>query len=80
MSTDAARRQALYKHRRAAGEVTLRLVVDDYALIEALLDSNRVSEADALDRRKVEEAVALVVSDWIQRWRDDASPDRPADR
>jgi hypothetical protein len=69
--SSAADRQAAYKARQRQGEAILAVRCNYHAVIEALLDSNRISESDALDRHKVEEAVADLVRDWALRWRDD---------
>jgi hypothetical protein len=68
--SSAAQRQAAYKRRQRHGEAVLALRCEYFPLIEALLASSRLTEADALDRGQVESAVAEVVRDWIARWRE----------
>jgi hypothetical protein len=77
--SSAADRQRAYKRRQRDGEAVLRVVVDEYALIDALIESGRLSEADGLDRSKVEAAAEEVLRDWVARW-GDASSGQPADR
>jgi hypothetical protein len=48
----------------------LRVTLDYYGLLEQLIESERISEADDLDRRKVEAAVARLLCDWKKRWRE----------
>lgn len=63
-------RQRLYRARQRQGEAILQLRCEYFPLIEALLASGRIGEADALDRGRVESAIAEVVRDWIARWRE----------
>jgi hypothetical protein len=63
-----ATRQRAYKTRQRHGEAVLALRCEYFPLVEALLASGRISEADALERGQVESAVAEVVRDWIARW------------
>jgi hypothetical protein len=63
-------RQAAYARRQADGSAILRVLCPDYfGLISALLVAGRISEGDALDRTKVEAAIAGLLADWAgQRW------------
>jgi hypothetical protein len=63
----AAARQRAYRARVRKGEALLRVRVG-HPVIEALIVSTRLSEAEALDRRKVASAVADVVEEWAQHW------------
>jgi hypothetical protein len=69
-----ARRQANREHqrrsrrRRKAGRVVLRIEVDEFRLIDSLLAAHRLTEADGLDRRRVEAAVSRLLADWVTRW------------
>lgn len=67
MSGHAARQRA-YRERQRHGEAVLPLRVDYFRLIEALLVSGRLSEADALDRSRVKIAAGEVLDDWAMRW------------
>jgi hypothetical protein len=68
--SSAAARQAAYKRRQRHGEAVLRLRADYFPLVAALLESGRLTEADALDRDQVESAIAEVVRDWVARWQE----------
>ena len=65
--SSAARRQAAYKRRQRHGEAVLALRCDYFSLVEALLASGRISEADALDRALVDGAIAEVAAASIGR-------------
>jgi hypothetical protein len=41
--------------------------VQTHLVVEALLKNARLAEAEALDRRKVEEAVAAIITEWTAR-------------
>lgn len=69
MSTPA-QRQRVYRLRQATGEAVLKVSVDYDAMVLALLNSNRLTEPEALDRRLVETAVAAVLHEWASRWRE----------
>jgi hypothetical protein len=45
----------------------LRVSVNYFLTIGALFASSRLSEADALDRDKVERAVAEIIVEWTNR-------------
>jgi hypothetical protein len=66
----AARRQRAYRQRASKGEAVLRVSVHYFGVIDALIASSRLSEADALDRTKVEAALADILCEWARRWRD----------
>jgi hypothetical protein len=60
----AAIRQRRRRERERRGEEVLRIPVRTNPVIEALLNSARLTEDEALDRRKVEEAVAAIIAEW----------------
>jgi hypothetical protein len=64
----AARRQRAYRQRASRGEVCLKVNVNYFSTIDALIASSRISESDALDRTKVEAAIAVVLVDWTNKW------------
>jgi hypothetical protein len=68
-STASAARVQRYRRRRRLGEIVLRVAVDEHALVSYLISTKRVSEAEALDRRLIERAVADVMADLTGRWR-----------
>lgn len=67
----SAKRQRLHKGRIKRGERVLEVCVRYNALIEVLLESNRLSEAEALDPRKVEVEAAEDIHDWIARYHEE---------
>jgi hypothetical protein len=52
-----------------AGRVLYAVEANKAELVEALLRAGRLTEPQALDRAKVEAALASVVRDWAARWR-----------
>jgi hypothetical protein len=54
--------------RRATGLCVYRVVAVPHSVINALIETDRINEADALDRRKVEFALAELISDFGKRW------------
>jgi hypothetical protein len=68
LSGDALR-QRRRRARERAGVAVLDVPVAYFDLVEALLVSERLSEPDALDRKRVEAAAAEVLADWVARWR-----------
>jgi hypothetical protein len=61
-----------YRARQRAGLAVLRVTIPQYEVTEFLIASGRLSEAEALDRRRVENAVAEVVVELAARWRPSA--------
>jgi hypothetical protein len=64
----AAARQRRARHRRRHGEVVLSVVVEEHALIEALLRSGRLTDDQALRRSLVEAALGRLIAQWAYRW------------
>jgi hypothetical protein len=56
--SSAAQRQAAYKRRQRHGEAVLASRCEYFPLIEALLASGRLTDAEALDRGQVESAAS----------------------
>jgi hypothetical protein len=50
------------------GAIVLCLEVDAHGVAEALIVSGRLDEGAALDRRRVERALAAVLEQWAVRW------------
>jgi len=65
----ARQRQRRSRGHRRAGEVPYRLWLPQWEIIEGLIRSGRLTEAEALQPHLVEQALAAVVKDWTQRWR-----------
>jgi len=68
-STPGAVRQRRARAHRRAGEVPYRLWLPQWDIVEALLRSGRLTEAEALRRPLVEQALASVLAEWAARWR-----------
>ncbi len=64
MSTSNAERQRRHRARVRRGEAILRVRVRPEKIIEALLRSQKITEDDAFNREKVEEALSHVVAEW----------------
>jgi hypothetical protein len=71
----AAARLRRYRARQRAGEAVLPLTLPYYEIVEFLLLSKRLSEPEALDRARVEQAFSEAVLDLMRRWRKLTSPD-----
>lgn len=57
----AAARQARHRQRERAGRIVLRVEADEIQLVEALVASELLPEADRDDRAAVEEATARLI-------------------
>jgi hypothetical protein len=64
----AAARQHRCRARRRRGVALLRVEVDEFRLVDALLWAGRLNEAESRRRSLVEAAVAQVLKDFIVRW------------
>ena len=62
-----ADRQRRYRKRQRDGLAVYRVPAGDDLLL-ALLTSGRLTEAQALDRNRVEQEVAAVLADWARLW------------
>jgi hypothetical protein len=63
-----ARRQRAHRERAKNGQAILRLPVNYFPIVEALIASSRLTEGEALDRRRVEAALAEVLVEWAGKW------------
>jgi hypothetical protein len=61
-------RQARWKARQRDGKVIVRLELDRDDIVLALLTSQRLTEAEALDHCQVERALGDIVAEWAHRW------------
>lgn len=68
-AASATERQRACRARRRAGLTLLTIEIDENALAAALIASDRLSEAAALEPGRVEQAVAELLHDWSERWR-----------
>ena len=65
---DAVARQRAYRERLGKGEAILKVRVHHDAIIAALLAASRLTEAAALEREQVEQAVGEIVAEWARYW------------
>jgi hypothetical protein len=64
----SAARQRRARQRAKDGRAILRLEVDEHLIVSALLDSTRLTEAQALDRRLVERECRDILHEWARIW------------
>jgi hypothetical protein len=57
-----------YRIRKKHGLCVLKITAYEYGLLEYLIESGRLTVADALDRRRVEHAVSEVLAELAARW------------
>src|SRR5262245_20389619 len=67
--TPAALRARRFRRRRRNGLVPRTIEVDEPALAEALIESGRLTEAEALRPDLVERELTALIADFILRWR-----------
>jgi hypothetical protein len=68
-SPNALRLQRL-RARRKAGRTVYQIETDEHAVAQALIRSLRLSEAETQDRKRIERALADVVAEWAEHWRE----------
>ena len=65
----ASARQARRRRRSKAGRIVVAIELDELVVLEALLASGRLTEAQALRRSSVEAELGRLIADWACRWR-----------
>ena len=60
----AAKNMRQYRKRQHSGQVVLRVPVDHAAVTEALIATGVLNEHEALDKRRVEAAIAAQIGAW----------------
>lgn len=65
----ASERQRRARDRRRRGEACFRITLPHHDLLDALIRSGRLTEAEAARQQLAERALATVVADWIARWK-----------
>jgi hypothetical protein len=65
----AALKKRRYRRRLRDGRIVLNLEVSECELAEAMLASERLTEAEALHRDKLTRAAEKVLREWCERWR-----------
>ncbi len=63
----AAERQRRRRERERRGEEVLRIPVRTNPVVEALLNSARLTEDEALDKQQIEAAVSQTIAEWAER-------------
>jgi hypothetical protein len=69
-TSGAANRKRRYRRRQRLGRAVLAIEISSAPLIEVLIESGHLTEAESLDRRKVEAATGKVVDAWTRYWRE----------
>jgi hypothetical protein len=62
-------REARRRARGRRGEAVYYVAVEKFPVISALIETNRLTESQALHRELVAKAIGGVVRDWAARWR-----------
>jgi hypothetical protein len=63
-----ARRQQSWRKRQRQGQIVLPISVPEEEVAEALIATRRLTEPEALDRKKLARAVAEIVTEWVRQW------------
>jgi hypothetical protein len=58
-----------YRQRQRLGRILLKIDVEERLVASYLIGTGRLSEAQALDRRAVERAMATAVAELAENWR-----------
>jgi hypothetical protein len=66
--TKAAERQQRWRFRRKLGRRQVMVDCDEDLILQALIESGRLSETEALDPEKVADAIGEVVREWSAAW------------
>jgi hypothetical protein len=64
-----AARIRLYRQRKRLGQVVYKVTVAECALVEYLIATGRLSEAESFARQRVERAVGELLEELAARWR-----------
>lgn len=67
MALTPAERARRYRQRQSDRVALYRIAGDD-SLLLALIEARRLTERDAQDRAKVEDALSEIVQEWARRW------------
>lgn len=65
-----ADRPRRWRRNQRRGVKVLDCAVQLHELVRMLIDSGRLSEAEALDRERVERELGRLVADVVARWKD----------
>jgi|HubBroStandDraft_6_1064221.scaffolds.fasta_scaffold1691145_1 hypothetical protein len=60
----AARRAMLFRRRRREGITIIPVAIDEFNVLNALIDRRRLSEGESRDRSAVAAALERIIDDW----------------
>ncbi|MDN3279099.1 hypothetical protein QWJ07_32880 [Frankia sp. RB7] len=63
-------RRLRYVHRQADGRIVLKVEIHEHDFAKALQRSTRLTAKQTLIRSELELALAGIVADFVERWRD----------
>lgn len=66
----AAEKQRRYRRRQRRDLRVYKVEAPEHCVLSALLESGRLSEAEALDKRRVEKALSEIIIDFSKRWKE----------
>ena len=66
--SSARERARRSRQRKRCGVISVRLDVCQRDVIEALIESERLTEEQSRDQRLVERELALLIADFTSRW------------
>jgi hypothetical protein len=55
--------------RAKAGKAVFQVEIDEHSVAEALINSLRLTEAEAADRKHVARALGTLIAEWAAQWR-----------
>ena len=68
MDVITSTRKRRYRRRVRCGIKVLAVEVNYHRLVEALLESTRLTDTQALDQNMVAAEAAAVLGEWAERW------------
>jgi len=67
--TPAAEKKRRYRKRLRDGKIVLHVEVDECELAQAMIASERLTEAESTQRDALNRAAEGVLREWCERWR-----------
>ena len=68
MSSNGIRKQTRYRQRLRHGIAVLRIPVELLSVQESLINAERLTISETLERARVESAVSEIVAEWCAKW------------
>src|SRR5258708_24863213 len=65
-ASSGAQRQRRYRQRRRLGAVIIPVAIDEYAVVDALIEAGILDEDESADRSRVAVALERIVGDWAK--------------